>query len=82
MQEEGIKSIEVTQEACDDFLYHMDKFHENTVWGDDCRSWFKKNGRVWVWPGAVGIHEKTSKGVLRCYPDNPLSKDFKCTTAL
>jgi hypothetical protein len=53
MQSEGIKSLEVTQDACDDFLYHMDKFHENTVWGDSCRSWYKKNGKVWVWPGAV-----------------------------
>jgi hypothetical protein len=82
MQEEGIKSIEITQEACDDFLYHMDKFHENTVWGDNCRSWFKKNDRVWVWPGAVGIYPKANERVLMLHQDNPLSENSTCTTAL
>ncbi|KAH8805254.1 hypothetical protein F5884DRAFT_823017 [Xylogone sp. PMI_703] len=72
MQEEGIKSIEVTQEACDDFLYHMDKFHENTVWADNCSSWFKKNGRVWVWPGAT-IH------YLKTLHAPPRYEDYKFT---
>ena len=53
MQNEGIKSIEVTQEACDDFYYQLDQLHENTVWRDSCRSWYKKNNKVWVWLGAV-----------------------------
>jgi hypothetical protein len=55
MQEEGIKSIEVTQEACDDFIYHLELFHKSkeTVWSDTCRSWYKKNGKAWIWPGAV-----------------------------
>jgi hypothetical protein len=45
----------VKQEACDDYLYHMDLFHRDgrTVWSDKCRSWYKNKGKVWVWPGAV-----------------------------
>ena len=55
MQDERIKLIEVTQDACDDYLYHMHTFHKNTVWEDSYRSWYKKNGKVWIWPGVVGF---------------------------
>jgi cation diffusion facilitator CzcD-associated flavoprotein CzcO len=88
MQEEGIKSIEVTQEACDDFLYHLRLFHKskNTVWGDSCRSWYKRNDKVWIWPGAVRlllscdhvVRISDTNKVL----DNSLPEDFECPTPL
>ncbi|KAJ5465282.1 uncharacterized protein N7458_000968 [Penicillium daleae] len=74
MQEEGIKSIEVTQEACDDFIYHLDLFHKSkeTVWSDTCRSWYKKNGKAWIWPGAT-IH------YLKTLNAPPRYEDYKFT---
>lgn len=42
-----------TQDACDDYYYHMHTFNKPQVWQEPCRSWYKKNGKVWIWPGAV-----------------------------
>jgi len=72
MQNDGIKSIEVSQEACNDFLYHMDKYHEDTVFGGDCRSRWEKIGRVWLWPGATINFLKTIK-------DGPRYEDYHIT---
>ncbi|KAH8691878.1 hypothetical protein BGW36DRAFT_431121 [Talaromyces proteolyticus] len=74
MQEEGIKSIEVTQDACDDFIYHLELFHKSkqTVWSDSCRSWYKKNGKAWIWPGAT-IH------YLKTLNAPPRYEDYKFT---
>ncbi|PVH95804.1 FAD/NAD(P)-binding domain-containing protein [Periconia macrospinosa] len=58
MQTEGIKSMAVKQEALDEIYAHFDEFHKNTVWQEDCRSWFKdgkKQNRIYLWPGAT-IH--------------------------
>ena len=56
IQAEQIKSLEVKQEALDDLYAHFDEFHKETVWKQECRSWFKdgkKEGRIYLWPGPV-----------------------------
>jgi len=45
ISKEHIKAIEVSQEALDDIYAHFDEFHKNTVWKEECRSWFK-DGKV------------------------------------
>ncbi|OQU98935.1 hypothetical protein CLAIMM_04644 [Cladophialophora immunda] len=74
MQKHGIKSMTVKQEACDDYLYHMDLFHSNgkTAWTDSCNSWFKNNGKVWVWPGPT-IH------YIKVLNEDPRWEDFEYT---
>ncbi|KAK3703720.1 hypothetical protein LTR37_014298 [Vermiconidia calcicola] len=55
---ENIKAIEVQQEALDDLYAHFDTFHKNTVWKEECRSWFKDGkvkNRIYLWPGPT-IH--------------------------
>ncbi|KAK3710796.1 hypothetical protein LTR37_010020 [Vermiconidia calcicola] len=55
---ENIKAIEVQQEALDDLYNHFDTFHKNTVWKEECRSWFKDGkvkNRIYLWPGPT-IH--------------------------
>ena len=56
MQHEGIKSMDVKQEALDDIYAHFDEFHKTTVWREECRSWFKDGkikNRIYLWPGSV-----------------------------
>lgn len=58
MQHETIESLTVKQEALDDIYAHFDEFHKNTVWQEDCRSWFKDGkikNRIYLWPGST-IH--------------------------
>jgi hypothetical protein len=43
-QTEGIKAIEPSQAAVDDFFEHSAAFMRRTTWGSPCRSWFK-NGK-------------------------------------
>lgn len=40
-QIECYKAVEPKQEALDDFIRHADKFLTRTVFGGNCRSWFK-----------------------------------------
>ncbi|KAL4963407.1 flavin-containing monooxygenase [Aspergillus stella-maris] len=54
MQTEVIRSLAVKQEALDDIYEHFDEFHKNTVWQEECRSWFKdgkRKNRIYLWPG-------------------------------
>lgn len=44
-QTQGIKSVEVTQDAVDDFVEHTQTFLQRTAWSTHCRSWFK-NGTI------------------------------------
>ncbi|RAQ67887.1 hypothetical protein COH20_009798 [Aspergillus flavus] len=57
IQQQGIKSIEVTKEAVDDFIEHKDQYMKDMVWNEDCRSWCKGNtadGKiVALWPGST-----------------------------
>ncbi|KAL4937893.1 hypothetical protein BDV06DRAFT_226521 [Aspergillus oleicola] len=54
MQTEAIRSLAVKQGALDDIYEHFDEFHKNTVWQEECRSWFKdgkRRNRIYLWPG-------------------------------
>lgn len=65
MQHETIKSMRVKQEALDDIYAHFDAFHKNTVWQEECRSWFKDGkvkNRIYLWPGPVSISDAQSCG--------------------
>lgn len=58
MQAELIKSLVVKQSALDQLYAHFHQFHKNTVWKQDCRSWFKdgkKEGVIYLWPGPVSV---------------------------
>ncbi|KAF9883564.1 hypothetical protein FE257_003163 [Aspergillus nanangensis] len=44
-QTQDVRSVEVTQEAVDDFVEHTEVFMQRTAWSTHCRSWFK-NGTV------------------------------------
>ncbi|CRG88083.1 hypothetical protein PISL3812_05110 [Talaromyces islandicus] len=44
-QTQDIKSVNVSQEAADDFNEHIQEFMKRTAWSTHCRSWFK-NGTV------------------------------------
>jgi len=56
LQKERLKSIEVKQEAVDDFNEYIDAYFPRTVFGQKCRSWYKmgkEEGRVvGLWPGS------------------------------
>ncbi|KIW25675.1 uncharacterized protein PV07_08836 [Cladophialophora immunda] len=45
MQTENIASMDVKEEAVDDFLEHRDSLMDAMVWSGGCRSWYK-NGTV------------------------------------
>ncbi|KAF8226820.1 FAD/NAD(P)-binding domain-containing protein [Tricholoma matsutake] len=54
-QTENIHSFSPKMEAVEDFIAHKDQFMKNTVWEQDCRSWYKNNssGKVdALWPGS------------------------------
>ncbi|KAI0170094.1 hypothetical protein BJ166DRAFT_608187 [Pestalotiopsis sp. NC0098] len=64
IQHENIRSIDVKQEALDDIYRHFDKFHETTVFQEECRSWFKDGkikNRIYLWPGCTIHFLKTIK---------------------
>ncbi|KAF9889894.1 hypothetical protein FE257_006766 [Aspergillus nanangensis] len=57
IQQQGIKSMEVTEEAVDDFIAFKDQYMKDMVWNQDCRSWYKGNtadGKIIaLWPGST-----------------------------
>ncbi|KAF7553871.1 hypothetical protein G7046_g6971 [Stylonectria norvegica] len=57
IQTEGIASMEVKQDATDDYNEHAQEFLKATVWAGPCSSWYKrgtKDGRiVGVYPGSA-----------------------------
>jgi len=60
IQNEGIRSIDVKQDALDDIYAHFDEFHKTTVWQEECRSWFKDGkvkNRIYLWPGCVSLSD-------------------------
>jgi len=62
IQQEQIRSIEVRQEAVDDLFEHFDAFHADTVFNEECRSWYKDGkikNRIYQWPGGTIHHVKT-----------------------
>ncbi|KAF8240258.1 FAD/NAD(P)-binding domain-containing protein [Tricholoma matsutake] len=55
-QTENIHSFSPKMEAVEDFIVHKDQFMKNTVWEQDCRSWYKNSssGKVTaLWPGST-----------------------------
>lgn len=58
-QTENIHSFSPRWEAVEDFLDHVEKVVDKTVWADDCRSWYKKGTAdkvaLILWPGS-GLH--------------------------
>jgi hypothetical protein len=55
-QTDCFKSFAPKTAAVDDFIDHKDRFMKNTVWENECRSWYKGNnafGKVTaLWPGS------------------------------
>ncbi|KAL4945074.1 hypothetical protein BDV06DRAFT_219606 [Aspergillus oleicola] len=56
MQRDNIRSMNVRKEAVEMFTKHCDQYFSRTVFGMECRSWYKGgslNGRVVaLWPGS------------------------------
>lgn len=53
-QTEKIHSFAPSTAAVADFIAHTDSFMRQTVWTDNCESWFKKHGKVvGLWPGST-----------------------------
>lgn len=65
MQEDGIRSMVPRQDITTQLNLYMDAWHKkNSVWAEDCRSWYKDNkpgGRVYIWPGSLLHHLKFMK---------------------
>lgn len=58
IQHENIRSLDVKQDALDEVYAHLDKYHETTVFKEECRSWFKAGkvkNRIYLWPGCVSV---------------------------
>ncbi|KIM44457.1 hypothetical protein M413DRAFT_24952 [Hebeloma cylindrosporum] len=57
LQTENIHSFSPKPDAVQDFIEHKDAFMKNTVWEQECRSWYKSNsitGKVTaLWPGST-----------------------------
>lgn len=66
MQCENIKAVEVRQQPVDELYRHIDLWHARSVWGADCKSWYKNNiigGKLWIWGGSALHFMKTIKEV-------------------
>ncbi|KAL9080957.1 MAG: hypothetical protein Q9159_007463, partial [Coniocarpon cinnabarinum] len=55
LQKENIVSMTVRSDRVDDFVEYCDEYFKRTVYGTECKSWYKnKQGRVsGLWPGAT-----------------------------
>ncbi|KAF2762292.1 FAD/NAD(P)-binding domain-containing protein [Pseudovirgaria hyperparasitica] len=54
IQKENIKSMVVKAARVRDFTAYVDAYFEKTVYTEECRSWYKKNGKVvGLWPGST-----------------------------
>ncbi|OCK78704.1 hypothetical protein K432DRAFT_406216 [Lepidopterella palustris CBS 459.81] len=66
MQSEGIKSMEPSQRATDEFAAHAEEWHKDTVWTEPCNSWYKRggpNGRPYIWCGSIPAYMKTMSNI-------------------
>jgi hypothetical protein len=53
-QKENIKSMAVKQQRVQDFTRHVDAYFKDTVFSDDCKSWYRKGDKVTgLWPGST-----------------------------
>lgn len=54
LQKEGYASLEPRRERVRDFVAYVDAYFEGTVYMDECRSWYKRGGKVvGLWPGST-----------------------------
>jgi hypothetical protein len=54
LQKEDYASIEPKPERVRDFMEYVDGYFQNTVYMDDCRSWYRRDGKVvGLWPGST-----------------------------
>lgn len=59
IQSEGIKSLNISQGATEDFYEHVQEFLDRTVWVSSCRSWYKRgttDGPVVAIYGGTSFH--------------------------
>ena len=67
-QTENIHSFTPKIDAVEEFNAHIDQFMPQTIWREDCRSWYKNNsasGRVTaLWPGST-LHYIEALGQTR-----------------
>ncbi|KAI4752869.1 FAD/NAD(P)-binding domain-containing protein [Aureobasidium sp. EXF-3400] len=71
LQKENIKSMTVKAARVRDFLAYSDAYFKNTVFMDDCKSWYRKGDTVvGLWPGST----------LHCIEAlrSPRWEDFDC----
>jgi len=56
-QKENIRSFDVKNDAVEDFGLWKDQFMEDTIWREECRSWYKAGsaaGKILaLWPGST-----------------------------
>ena len=60
LQKENIKSMTIKPARVKDFLQYVDHYFAGTVYSEECRSWYKKDGRgrsgskvTGLWPGST-----------------------------
>ena len=60
IQKENIKSMAIKPQRVKDFLQYCDTYFTGTVYSEECRSWYKKNGQgisggivTGLWPGST-----------------------------
>lgn len=54
LQKENIRSMSVHPARVDDFVAYADAYFANTVFMDDCKSWYRKGDKVTgLWPGST-----------------------------
>lgn len=56
MQKENIAAMVVKEDRERDFIEYVDAYFEGTVFGEECRSWYKNGGTgevVGLWPGST-----------------------------
>jgi hypothetical protein len=82
-QTENIHSLSPKDEAVTDFLEYCETFMQDTVWIQECRSWYKSGsatGRVSaLWPGSTLHYIEALKEVRA--DDWDVSVDFACLHA-
>lgn len=74
-QDELIRTFVPKQDVTDEFNEHAQVYLRDTVWSDDCRSWYKDNdtGRVnAIWPGS-SLH------YIECI-ERPRYEDYEWTS--
>ncbi|KAJ4288943.1 hypothetical protein N0V90_011285 [Kalmusia sp. IMI 367209] len=62
IQADGIRALEVKEEAVTQLYEHIDAWHQRSVRNADCKSWYKNNivgGKLWIWAGSALHYIKT-----------------------